>query len=80
VRQARVFKQRFHFTIENCLVEINELLINGAAIRSVAVEATDAAAVLRVRDMVGLQPYENVNYLQAIKRILGLAPLPDSSW
>jgi len=80
VRQARVFKQRFHFIIENCLVEINELLINGAAIRSVAVEAPDAAVVLRVRDMVGLRPYENVNYLQAIKRILGLAPLPDRSW
>lgn len=79
VRQARVFKQRFHFVIEECLVEINELLINGAAIRSVAVEATDAAAVLRVRDKVGLRPYENVNYLLAIKRILGLAPLPDPS-
>ena len=80
VRQARVFKQRFHFIIEGCMVEINELLINGAAIKSVAVEGVDAAAVLRVRDMVGLRPYENVNYLLAIKRVLGLAPLPDQAW
>ncbi len=77
---ARVFKQRFHFNIDSCRVEINELLINGAAIRSVAVEATDVQAVLRVRDMVGLRPYENVNYVQAIKRILGLAALLESSW
>ena len=77
VDQARVFKQRFHFVIEGCMVEINDLLVNGAAIKSVAVEAADAAAVLRVRDMVGLRPYENVNYLLAIKRILGLAPLPN---
>ena len=80
VHQARVFKQRFHFIIEGCMVEINELLVNGAAIKSVAVEAADAAAVLRVRDMIGLRPYKNVNYLLAIKRILGLAPLPDETW
>lgn len=80
VRQARVFKQRFHFTIEGCMVEINELLINGAAIRSVAVEAADKTAVLQVRDLLGLRPYENVNYLLAIKRILGLVPLPGSAW
>jgi hypothetical protein len=80
VQQARVFKQRFHFVIEGCMVEINELLVNGAAIKSVAVEAADAAAVLRVRDMIGLRPYENVNYLLAIKRVLGLTPLPDETW
>lgn len=75
VQQAEVFKQRFHFMIEGCMVELNNLLINGAAISSVAVEAVESEAVLRVRDMVGLGPYENVNYLKAIKRILGLAPL-----
>ena len=80
VHQARVFKQRFHFVIEGCMVEINELLVNGAAIKSVAVESADVAAVLRVRDMVGLRPYENANYLVAVKRILGLAPLPDETW
>lgn len=79
VVQARVFKQRFHFIIEGCMVEINDLLINGAAIKSVAVEAVDKTAVLRVRDMIGLLPYENVNYLLAIKRIVGLSPLPGSS-
>lgn len=80
VQQARVFKQRFHFTIQDCMVEINELLINGAAIRSLAVEAEDADAVLRVRELIGLQSYENVNYLRAIKRILGLARLPEQAW
>jgi hypothetical protein len=77
VRLARVFKQRFHFTIGECRVETNQLLINGAAIQSVAVESEDLTAVLNVRDLVGLGPYENVNYLRAIKRILGLSPLPD---
>jgi len=80
VKVARVFKQRFHFTIDGCRVEINELLINGAAIQSVAVESENVTAVLNVRDAVGLGPYENVNYLLAIKRIMGLAPLPDMLW
>ena len=77
VLMARVFKQRFHFTIGECRVEINYLLINGAAIQSIAVESTDKTAVLNVREMIGLGPYENVNYLLAIKRILGLSRLPD---
>jgi exopolyphosphatase/guanosine-5'-triphosphate,3'-diphosphate pyrophosphatase len=80
VQQAQVFKQRFHFMIEGCMVEINELLVNGAAIKSVAVEAEGVELVLKVRDMIGLGAYENVNYLKMIKRILGLTPLPPDSW
>jgi hypothetical protein len=75
VRLACVFKQRFHFTIGECRVEINQLLINGAAIQSIAVESENLTAVLTVRDALGLGPYQNVNYLLAIKRILGLSPL-----
>ncbi len=80
VYQAQVFKQRFHFVIDGCMVEINELLVNGAAIGSIAVEAEQVDLVLNVRDMVGLGTYENVNYLKMIKRILGLAPWPEASW
>lgn len=77
VRLAQVFKQRFHFTVGACRVEINDLLINGAAIQSVAVESENKTAVLNVRDIIGLGAYENVNYLLAIKRVMGLSPLPD---
>jgi hypothetical protein len=77
---AKVFKQRFHFMINGCMVEINELLVNGAAIRSVAVEAADADAVQRTRMEMGLDKYANVNYLQAIKRIVGLIQPGDGSW
>lgn len=80
VRQATVFKQRFHFTIEGCMIETNDLLVNGAAIQSVAVEAAEAGAVLYVRDRLGLELYENVNYLRAIKRIVGLEQLPGRYW
>jgi len=73
---AQVFKRRFAFTINGCITEIAQLLINGAAIQTVAVELEDVAAILKAIDMLGLTEYENINYLLAIKRIIGLEPLP----
>jgi hypothetical protein len=71
-----VFKRRFAFTINGCITEIAHLLINGAAIQTVAVELEDVAAILKAIDMLGLTEYENINYLLGIKRIIGLEPLP----
>ncbi|MCP4409407.1 MAG: hypothetical protein GY807_16990 [Gammaproteobacteria bacterium] len=70
-----VFKRRFAFTINSCITEIAQLLINGAAIQTVAVELEDIDAILKARELLGLTEYENVNYLLAIKRIIGMAPL-----
>jgi hypothetical protein len=74
---ARVFKRRFSYTINGCISEVAELLINGAAIKTIAVESLDVGAVLKAKELLGLQEYENVSYLVAIKRILGMAPLPE---
>jgi hypothetical protein len=74
---ARVHKRRFGYLIDGCMAEIAELLINSAAIKTVAVESIEIEAVLKAKERLGLQEYENVNYLLAIKRILGMAPLPE---
>ena len=74
---ARVFKRRFGYTINGCISEIAELLINGAAIKTMALESADIETVLKVRQKLGLHEYENVNYLLAIKRILGMEPPGD---
>lgn len=74
---ARVFKRRFGYTINGCISEIADLLVNGAAIKTVAVESVDVEAILKAKEILGLQEYENVNYLLAIKRILGMEPLTD---
>ena len=73
---AQVFKRRFGFTVNGCITEIADLMVNGAAIRTVAVESGDSEAVLQVKEMLGLGAYENVNYLLAIKRIIGMEPVP----
>jgi hypothetical protein len=74
---AQVFKRRFGYTIDGCTAEIAELLINGAAIKTIALESVDVEEVLRAKETLGLQEYENVNYVLAIKRIMGMEPLPE---
>lgn len=80
VRVAEVFKRRFLFQVEKCKVEIDELLVNGAAIQSLAIESEEAAEVLRIRQLLDMQRYENVSYPVALKRIMGMVPLPPQPW
>lgn len=71
-----VFKRRFAFTINDCIAEHAEILINGAALQTVSLESVDVPAILEGKRMLGLDEYENVNYLRAIKRVIGMEPLP----
>lgn len=73
---VEVNKRRFSFTIEGCIAEFAEVWVNGAGIQTVAVESADAEAVLRARMALALEAYENVSYLKAIKRIIGMHRLP----
>lgn len=70
-----VFKRRYGFTVNNCITEYAELLINGAAIQTVAVESVSVEDILKAKEMLALNEYENINYLYAIKRIIGMEPL-----
>jgi len=72
-----VFKRRYGFMVNNCITEYAELLINGAAIQTVAVESTSVEDILKAKEMLGLNEYENINYLLAIKRIIGMEPMAE---
>lgn len=80
IRVASVYKRRSRFTIAQCAAEMDQLLINGAAIQSVAVESEDPSAVASARNTLGMNDRENINYPLAIQRVLGLLPLPDDAW
>ncbi|MGD2112414.1 MAG: hypothetical protein PVI50_03430 [Gammaproteobacteria bacterium] len=75
--RANVFKRRVGYTTGECSTEIDEILVNGALVRSVAIESEDADAVVAIRRELGLADHENVSYPLAIARIMGLEPLPD---
>ena len=75
---VHVFKRRFAFTINGCIAEIGDVFINGAKIRTANLESVDVEAILEAKKMVGLEEYDNINYLMAIKRVTGLesGPIP----
>lgn len=72
---VNVFKRRFAFTINDCIAEHAEVRFNGAALQTVSLESVDVPAILEGKKMLGLEPYENINYLRAIKRVIGLEPI-----
>ena len=75
-----VFKQRSGFDIDGCTVELANVTINGAMTRTVCLESTDPDRVLETRTRLYLDDYENVNYLLAIKRVIGMTPLPEGAF
>lgn len=77
---VNVFKRRMGFTINGCIAELAEVYINGAKIMTANLESVDVDAILEAMKMVALTDYENVNYLLAIKRVIGMEPLPQSSF
>lgn len=77
VLAAQVFKRRFGFRIADCACELADVTVNGAAIRTAAVESEDPDLVLQVIAELGLDAYENTSYTLALRRITGLAPLAD---
>ena len=75
-----VYKQRSGFDINGCTTELANVYINGALMRTACLESTDPDRVLETRARLHLDDHENVNYLLAIKRVIGMAPLPDGAF
>ncbi|HEY8385516.1 MAG TPA: hypothetical protein VIK82_04775 [Porticoccaceae bacterium] len=73
---ACVFKRRFIFPLAECLCELADVSINGAWCMTACIESTDHRIVARQVQSLGLAGYQNENYLKALKRVLGLTPLP----
>jgi len=74
---VKVFKRRFSFTINNCIAEIGDVYINGAHLQTANIESVNIEDILKAMKMTSLDEYENVNYLMAIKRVIGMEQLPD---
>ena len=72
---VNIFKRRFAFTINDCIAEHAQVLINGAQIETVNIESVDIPKILEAKKVLNLDEYENVNYLLAIKRVIGMEPL-----
>ncbi|HNQ59349.1 MAG TPA: hypothetical protein PK028_05755 [Bacteroidales bacterium] len=73
---VRVHKQRFGYMVNNTICEYAVVLINGARVVSVSSESTEIDDILKTISDLKLEGVENINYLQAIKRVIGMIHKP----
>lgn len=79
VAVSYVLKTRHAYTIGECITEIAEIKVNGASINTICIESEDPEKVIKAKELLGISKNEeNVNYPLAMKRIMGLSPLPDN--
>ena len=76
LQAVRVKKHRFGYMVNDTICEVAEVLINGALVVSINSESTEIEDIKKTIADVGLNGYENINYLQAIKRIIGMIDKP----
>ena len=67
-----VYKERSIYVINEAIVEIAETTFNGVPMRTVCVEHADPENVINVVRMLGAENFENINYIQAMKKAVGL--------
>jgi len=71
LQQVKIHKQRFGYMVNNTICEVGNVLINGAKVVTINSESTEIVDVKKTIKEVGLECVENINYLQAIKRVIG---------
>jgi hypothetical protein len=69
---VNVHKKRTGFTINNCIVEIAEVTVNNIPTRTIAVELEDPKTVIDTVKSLGLDKFENINYLKGLKKAVGM--------
>lgn len=70
LKAVGVFKKRYGYIINDAVVELADLTIDGTPIRTTAVEHADPELVINVVKELELFGQENVNYIQAMKRLI----------
>lgn len=73
---VKVHKQRFGYMVNNTICEWGEVLFNGARVVTINSESTEVEDIKKTVKDIGLEGVENINYLQAIKRVIGMINKP----
>lgn len=73
---VKVNKERFGYMVNDTICEIANVEINGTKVVSINSESTEIKKVLKTLNDVKLNNFENINYLEAIKRVIGMTNIP----
>ena len=76
LQAVSVIKERFGYMVNDTICEVVNVIINGAKVMSINSESTELDDIKKTMSDVGLDGVENINYLQAIKRVLGWIDKP----
>ncbi|MBV2247732.1 MAG: hypothetical protein KUL83_11240 [Lentimicrobium sp.] len=71
-----VKKQRFGYMVNDTICEYGIVLINGARVVTINSESTEVEDIKKTIKDIGAEGMENINYLQAIKRVIGMIDKP----
>jgi len=70
---VEVYKERHAYEINQATVEIAETKFNGVPMRTICVEHIDPENVIATVRELGLEGFENINYINAMKTAVGMA-------
>ncbi len=76
LQTVKVHKQRLAYRVNNTLCEVAYVLFNGAQVVTLSSESTEIEDIKKTLAELGLDGVENINYLQAIKRVIGMIDKP----
>ena len=76
LQAVRVYKERFGYIVNDTICEVANVQINGSKVVSINSESTEIKNILKTLEDLKLNHFENINYLQAIKRIIGMIDKP----
>ena len=72
LRVVPVHKKRARYTVNGCMSEVTEVLADGRATRTIAIESEDPVRLIETVRDYGLYSPPNVNYPAGLKALLGL--------
>ncbi|GHV35722.1 hypothetical protein FACS1894178_5920 [Bacteroidia bacterium] len=72
LKAVTVEKLRYGYMVNNTICETGDVYINGAKLQTINSESTEIDDLKKTVADCGLEAFENINYLQAIKRVIGM--------
>ena len=76
LQAVSVVKERFGYMVNDTICEVGNILINGEKVMTINSESTELDDIKKTIIDIGLGVVENINYLQAIKRVIGWIDKP----
>jgi len=76
LQAVTVKKQRFGYMVNNTICEYGVVHINGARVVTINSESTEVEDIRKTMEDLRVTEVENINYLQAIKRVIGMIDKP----